>query len=336
MLTLFGRLHDFHPLESALMNWETSSQTDVLAMAWNIRSDHRVSEAREDAFLRRHFKSPPTGNELRKALDKHRKEIVGQAKLPEYVFAKLNKNNLVAGHHDAKNLIDKDVKLANILDLNGLFTPFQWYRSGRHKRYFDIDYLAVRKQSNFDLWLSGQLDQQSDSAIEKFVGLCLEVLGDYRNICGPYQPTWVTTWEAFEELKGFDADYWVEKLGVAKWTPHWQIVLKYSVAEAGTLVRPTQIDCGYYAYHFSSPPQAPLSQGGHPMSLRTTRPTTRLLPEYIHKQINYGLHHWISGGSLIGRTQSCPDDLATLRNCHYDLCKKVYGAGIGRWMPRPT
>jgi hypothetical protein len=333
MLKIFGRPFTSHLLQSALVDWESSSEIDRLAMVCNIRFDHRVSRAREHAFLSRHFNRAPTGDELREALDKHHKEIIGPAKLPEFVFANINKNNLVAGHHEAKNLINKDVKLANIMDLNGLFRVFHWSKSKRGKRHTDIDYLAVRRQSNFDKWLDEQLDGRPDRYKEDFVELCLDVVNFYHEKCGPYQPTWVTTWDAFEEYKNFGADCWVQVLGVAKWKPRWQIILKYTVAEAGTLVRPTQIDGGYYAYHFPSPPQTPLSQGGHPMSMWAPVPSAKLLPEYIHKQINYTVAHW-GAEKLIDRTSLGPGDLLSFRYNHYDLCRKIYGTSIRKWMPR--
>ena len=335
MLTIFGRFLNSHPLDSALADWENSSEVDKQAMAWNLRADHRVSESREKAFLIRHFHNPPNAHDLRRALDRHRKDVIGPAKLPEYVFAKLNKNNLVTGHHEAKNLINKDVELVNILDLNGLFKPFKWYRSEKLKRYLEIDYSAVLKQSRFDTWLNKKLYRQPVNTTENFVELCLEVLASYRDRCGPYQPTWASTWKDFEDLKDEGADCWVQKFGMAKWTPRWQVALRYSVAEAGTLVRPTQIDCGYYAYHFSSPPQATLSRGGHPMSLCSSI-APKLVPEYIHKQIHHTLGHWIKGGRLIGQTQSFPEDLMKLRTSHYDLCEREYGRQLKRWMPRPV
>jgi hypothetical protein len=335
MPRIFGRFVRSHPLESALISWERSTESDKQAMAWNLRSEHRVSPTRESSFLDRYFLNQPTGEELRTALDKHRKEVIGPAKLPEYVYARVNGNNLIAGHHEAKNLINKDVKLVNVLDLNGLLKPFQWYRSVKQKRHLDIDYVAVLKQSNFDVWLNKLLYQGSDQDIERVVGLCLEVLTSYHEMCGPYQPTWATTWDDFEEFTNYGSDGWVSIMGVGKWSPRWQIVLKYSVAEAGTLVRPTQIDGGYYAYHFASPPQAPLEKGGHPMSLLPL-PPAKLLPEYIHKQIKYALEHWVNGGKLIGRTNSKPGDLRRLRTTHYDLCRRVYGARLLRWMPKPT
>ena len=333
MFTVFGRSFSSHILQAAIVEWENSHEVDKLALACNLRRDHRISSAREDAFLDLYFKAPPTGEELRDALDKHRKEVIGPAELPEFLDEKINKNNLIVGHHSAQNFINRDVKLVNVLDLNGLLKVFQWYKFTKGKRHSEIDYLAVLKQSNFDRWLEQLLDKQSVSNRENFVLLALEVLNSHCNARGPYQPIWATTWDAFEGYVDIGADRWAQVVGVAKWEPHWLIVLKYSVAEVGTLCRPTQIDGGFYAYHFASPPQTPLSQGGHPMNLKATTPTLNLLPEYIHKQISYKPEHWIDADRLIDRTSSSPENLRRLRQSHYDLCQQTYGSCIRRWMP---
>jgi hypothetical protein len=114
------------------------------------------------------------------------------------------------------------------------------------------------------------------------------------------------------------------------------ILLSYTVAEAGTLARPTILDADWYAYHFPSPPQAPLAIGGHPTDLRIAPRANYPLPEYIHKQIPHTLAHWTDVGGKIGRTSSPdPTSLADQRRAHLELLAKIYGPDVLGWMSSP-
>ena len=138
----------------------------------------------------------------------------------------------------------------------------------------------------------------------------------------PYQPTWATTWAAFEPHEEDGPERWLQVLGMAKPPPRWLILLRYTVAEAGTLVRPTILDAKWNAYHFPSPPSPQVSPavGGHPMDLRISPKATSVLPEFIHKQIQHSLAHWMDLGGKIGRTQSPnPTALADQRRAHFEL-----------------
>lgn len=128
---------------------------------------------------------------------------------------------------------------------------------------------------------------------------------------------------------------WVSALGVYKPVhPRWFLLLKYTVREAGTVARPTQLDAGWGAYHFPSPPRAPLPLGGHPMDLRLSPPATSVLPEFVHKQIRHTLRHWSDGGRHIGRT-SAPSGgtLVAVRLTHHELLTRVYGPSVVVGMP---
>jgi len=124
--------------------------------------------------------------------------------------------------------------------------------------------------------------------------------------------------------------------GVATPPPRWLILLRYTVAEAGTLARPTILDADWYAYHFPSPPQTSLAVGGHPMDLRVTPRATHLLPEYIHKKIPHKLEHWTDLGGKIARTNS-PDStgLVDQRMAHFELLVNTYGQDVLKWMNSP-
>jgi hypothetical protein len=71
------------------------------------------------------------------------------------------------------------------------------------------------------------------------------------------------------------------------------------------LFRPTQLNAGWYAHHFPSPPQATVEMGGHTMFLghddgRVTSPPA--VSEFLHQQVDFRIGNWTAGGSLLGFT----------------------------------
>jgi hypothetical protein len=115
-------------------------------------------------------------------------------------------------------------------------------------------------------------------------------------------------------------------MGMGKNLPgHWYIALTYTVAEAGTIARPTQLDGGWYEYHFPSPKEAPLEFGGHLMDLRLPPVAIALLPEYIHKQIEHPSKHWHDTGRLLGQTSASHGSaLFEMRRAHQKLLASTY------------
>jgi hypothetical protein len=156
----------------------------------------------------------------------------------------------------------------------------------------------------------------------------------------PFQPSWVTTWEDLAPFLDQSPEIWCEGLGVPKQEPsRWLMVLRYTVGEAGTLVRPTFLDAGWAAFHFPSPPQAVLITGGHPMDLRpidSASPAERLSREFIHSEIQHRIEHWIDAGRRVMRT-SRPTSVSLLdrRRHHHGRLVDTYGGVVGEWMPRP-
>jgi hypothetical protein len=346
MPPVFGR--DFpnpHLYDAALASWLSSIEPDIRAMARNLMHDHRVSAEREkvfDSFV----KSPATSGDLQRAIVDYFNAKVRTRTLPEYVYRDPNGNNLLTGRGSIQPIIHKDVKLVRVLDLNRLRLVYQWANDSRNKKR-----AWRRSLTNFPLapnddeigkWLDDEIGGGSEADIEEMVATVLDAVSTYSQE-KPFQPTWATTWAAFEPHQRLGPDRWTQSLGIASPPPRWIILLKYTVAEAGTLVRPTILDAGWYAYHFPSPPiplpaAIPyLSSGGYSMDLRIRPRANHLIPEYIHKQIKHPLKHWFDAGTntaiRTGRTTAPNlESLVDQRNTHHELLASVYGTGIRIWM----
>jgi hypothetical protein len=310
-------------------------------MAINLMCDHRVTMERErvfDSYVRR----PCTDFSLRRALKDYYETRVRPRKLPEYVHNDVNGINILNGRARARPIIKPDLRLVRVLDLNGLKHIFQWAQTEGRRKY------PTRWGTTFDTF---PRDVANDGAVMDFldrrmggrtfgdfVATVLDMLNVHSTIeKKPFQPTWATTWAAFEGHVAAGADRWLEVLGVNKRRPCWLILLRYTVREAGTIARPTQLDGGWYQFHFPSPPSAMLSGGGHPMDLRTSPRATNLFPEYIHKQIHHPPEHWtaIAPDLNYGRTSALlSSPLSRQRQTHHALLVYTYGSDVLQWMNR--
>lgn len=359
MPPVFGRNNKPHPYDKAIAEWLAIPTLGYCAMARNLMHDHRVSEAREKVFdefaatmARRRGSSafagnPPTREELEKAIVDYFEEKVRNRHLPHYVYGAINSNNLIVGNGSVSSQgrqssypPNRDVKLVRVLDLTGLGSVFQWAKRKNTwrkllARFPNCPPSRIKPHDEaITSWLDEKLERGSERQIEGFIASVLKILNEYRQDQA-FQPTWATTWSAFEPNAEQGPDRWLQVLGMAKHSPRWVMLLRYKVREAGTIARPTQLDAGWYAYHYPSPPQAPLAIGGHPMDLGSRR-AGQLLPEYIHKQIGHKIDHWFDSGRKIGKTtQPVTANLVDLRRAHHELLVSKYGANVLVWMPDP-
>ena len=113
-----------HPYDAALAAWSGSTEPWRLAMSRNVKHDHRVSVERE-AVLEAVGRGPRTADELQAAIDAYFNEKVRTRKLPDYVYEKLNGANIVVGGSAGYTEINRNVLLARVLDLNGMFRVYQ-------------------------------------------------------------------------------------------------------------------------------------------------------------------------------------------------------------------
>jgi hypothetical protein len=332
MPPVFGRdIPTTHPYDIPLSEWLESPVGGLRAMARNIMHDHRVSPKRELAFDEV-SSEPRSASALQRAIVNYFETYIRTRQLPHYVYQDLNSNNLLMGDTSGSHVIHKDLQLVRVVDLNGLSVVFRWANTQGDRQF--QTYPWSRDDSEVIKWLDARLLGKPESQVRKFIGSVLEVMNAYRAVQS-FQPTWATSWAAFEPEVPKGPERWICALGVYKpVAPRWLMLLKYTAREAGTIARPTQLDAGWYSYHFPSPPQAPISLGGHPVDLQIVPRQRSLLPEFIHKQITHPLEHWLGSGRALARTTKPTGlNVTAERHAHLELLASIYGDLVFRWMP---
>ena len=118
-----------------------------------------------------------------------------------------------------------------------------------------------------------------------------------------HRPTWAARWTHFKLHVDRQPRAWNAAVGVSRSRTSLQLVFRYP-AKSLTLIRPTQLDVGYHAYHFPSPPHLDVSLGGIAMSLSRLNPSRKwpLVSEYIHAPVCFTSEDWRRGGSWLGES----------------------------------
>lgn len=314
-MQVFGRkIPTKHPYAKVLSSWLSHPNEEYRAMARNLMHDHRISPEREKC-LDRFVKRPFTPEALREGIIRYFEKKVRARTRLHFVSRKVNANN---------HLPDKEKKkateLVRVLNLNGC--PF--LQAKEKKLHGTLFSTFPANPNEISDWIEDRLNR---TALEKeaFFSAAFAVLKE-----SPRNPVWVTTSEAFTPYEQEPPDRWVQVVGVQFEKPdsQWLMLLKYPVQEVGTLIRPTQLDAGWNARHFPSPPQA---LHGHPMDLRTVPPPTVLLPEFIHQQIDHTPSHVVKCEKTKG---AATGNLSDQRTTHHHLLKDRYDA-VPAWMPSP-
>ena len=152
--------------------------------------------------------------------------------------------------------------------------------------------------------------------------------------------TWAADWNTLKTfLDKENPQRWLRAVGVSIEQPAWIAVFRYSVAELNRrgirLFRPTQLDAGWNANHFPSPPQAELKTGGHTMFLGVDHDGPNgygLVNEYLHAHLDFSIRHWDAAGGLVAEAGRDLGDLTKQRAAHRALLEREYGAGVNEWM----
>jgi hypothetical protein len=298
---LFCRTGDFaDEFEAHFRNWNQLDEAHS-ALAYNLRYDDRVSEAREESLREvwNDVQKRDPHPTFRAAVEHYRKTRVYTHVNPEFLNRAKNGNNIPGGDYGVK-LLPTGVDFVRVLDLHGLIPLFQkpWVkRSGeKFERFQDV---PTSSPPAYSKWLSDNLDRPNEKlkAVE-FLEQIFELINQdlelgrraadvgTRDLTDMLFPTWVTVAEDLDTAAhdetlirlaqilgvGFDNDPY----------PRWVCALRYSADRAGTAVRPTQLDAGANHLHFPSPGTQPAARGGHPMDLAPTAARGRLPREFIH------------------------------------------------------
>jgi hypothetical protein len=299
------------------------------AAAVNFVHDGRVSEERAAHFLRW---CRQTGNiaDLALAAEEYLREQV--RKFPVATFLHEDNGINIIGTED--ECMADDEPLATVLDLTGLAEVLRKGRIAGLAELQDLPAAASITDEQINGFYRDRLRHAASAMRHRTVDAILHAV-----YLSERQPTWAAGWDRFMRRIDATPQSWLEAVGVPRATfPRWILVLRYTAGEAGTLVRPTQLEAGWSGYHFPSPATGPPDAGGHAMSLHARDGDLRLLllPEYIHARVRFRVQHWIAAGEMCDVTTRAvgPDDhLAAYRAAHHEDLIEHYGReALERWM----
>lgn len=343
----------FHtaPLDSVTAAMLHDSDYDCRTMGWNLYHDRRISADRFAAFAeyqRRNRTNIICGASMSHAVSNYHQDRVNKTSAPDFLDPDLNKNNFHDARPSGLSALHGSKLLIRVLNLNRLNSV---YRAAKQARIAGFDRFGktVSRQripghppdthqlSTLE-WLDERLKvfQQPSAqfddrrlASHHFLRALLEFMNSDRHT-HPYQPVWATVWADFSLREWIVPARWPQMVGLRSdpAEPSWLLLLRYPVREAGSLVRPTQLDSGWYAEHFPTPPDAVT---GHPMDLDAATRLRRHLPEFIHQQIDHFPHHLVA----CARVPAClPPALPPPQIRHYHLLARDYN-DVPVWTERP-
>ena len=311
------------------------NELPVRAMARNLLAEHRVSGQRFLGFLSAAGELASI-DQVREALEDYQwKEVrpfLKNGTPPAYVRTE-NANNMAA--------LNADTRLGTVLDLTRLGRVYAEAKSFfKLPEFSTYEVTDPRDRTQINEFLAIRLEDPARR--ETFLRAIFKVMARYRlQVEDRVLPTWAAEWKSLEPFLHRDSPRaWLQAVGVPRDHPVWLVVLRYPVRNRDRevrLFRPTQLDAGWYAHHFPSPPQADIAKGGHTMFLsqnHTSEVSGPPVSEFLHEQIDFGIGDWIAGGSLFGFTglpsQGALDDQ---RRQHLSLLQTLYGQGVHTWMP---
>ena len=315
----------------------SSSPPHSHAMARNLLSEHRLSTKRLSAFSAfagdmLHF------DQIQDALENYQiAEVRPLAKsgLPPAYERLENANNVVE--------LSNTAHLATVLDLTrlGYIYAEAWtrFKIPEFKTYAETNPRGSTEVNDF---LAIHFNDPGKR--ETFLEAIFLARSEYRRqVEERVRPTWAATWISLQPFLDPDKpERWLQAVGVPKDQRVWVAVLRYPVKNEQReikLYRPTQLDAGWYAHHFPSPPQSPLTGGGLTMFLQQpdqgrgdTRP---LVSEFLHTEIDFSIHDWHAAGGLLGCTRGpVSGDLEEQRRGHWLVLQSSFGPEqILQWMP---
>ncbi len=303
-------------------------------MARNLLSEHRISDQRFLDFSK-------TAGELlslthvRVALETYQstrvRPLLRSGDSPAYTRSD-NANNAVR--------LPRGVHLGTVLDLTRLGRVYAEAKFAfRMPEFSAFAVTDPRDHTQVNEFLSMNLEDESRR--RSFLAAAFKAISRYRRrIEDRLHPTWAAEWGSL--LPYLDAarpGLWLQAVGVPREDPVWLAVLRYPAKNRSReikLFRPTQLDAGWYAHHFPSPPQAAVEKGGHTMFLELDD-GFRLGPppvsEFLHEQVDFTIGNWNAGGSLVGYAGRPSKGLSDRqRRGHLGFLKSVYGQEVSLWM----
>ena len=315
------------------------SSPEDRAMVRNLVCEHRVPDGRLNQFASPH-ESLTDIREFERALTTYyhqhvrpaRKDASGKRSIPAYARPE-NRTNAVR--------LAPDAMLATVINLTWLGRVYLAAVSDFKMKEFQR--FAITKADDY-----AQINDQLSARVkdEAFLDAIFRALASYRRsrLNDRIRHTWAAEWKSLQPfLDPARPARWLRAAGVHTEHPSWLAVVRYPSHRGRRmrplpLFRPTQLEAGWYAHHFPSPPQAKLKAGGHTMFLRPQRHPQHdrygLVSEYVHEQIDFTLDHWHAAGSLIEIAGASGGSIEDQREAHWRLLQSDahYGPEVRNWM----
>lgn len=352
MHKLFGQPVDVRdPCHPMLASFAKSTVATDRVIAENVQFEPCVTAQRDAEFRKSAIRlirkrsgavggggGQPSPHLFLDALTKYYYDRVAFTQRPDYLDPALNGPHLVAGG-PGRPAVSGQTMLASVIDLNRCADgPFAWARTrGSRPRFASFPLGGPDPDGAVSRWIGLQVTAAGRGAPgllqREFVEDVCHVLNEYRWATSYLTPMWATTWSAFGIARTGRAERWAQAMGRNKPVAnHWLMVVKYSVAEAGEVACPSQLDAGPCPCHFPLP--TAMSQG-HPMDLLERPKPRALLPHFVHAQIDLQLKHWLDAGEMLELTsQPVHGPTPAQRANHLLLLSQRYGsAGLPRAWP---
>jgi len=308
------------------------------AVARNLLAEHRLCADRFGKFAG-YAGDLRTFDEVQQAVERYHKEQVRPLSsagiLPAYERTE-NQENLVT--------LAKETHVGTVLNLTRLDSVYRegWntFRIPAFENYAQTDPRGAQQVNDF---LGDRLGDagRRESFLEAILLAFRRSRASKRIAAQRIRPAWVAEWESLLPfLEPDKPERWLQAVGVPSDDPAWVAVFRYPAWRRGKqlpLFRPTQLDAGWYAHHFPSPPAVPLASGGYSMYLQQDGEPSSApvgwVSEYLHRQIDFSMPHWRGGGSLIGMARRVGGSLDEQRRHHWQKLQDKYGGPeILGWM----
>ena len=287
-------------------------EQSIRAIGWNLLRDHRVSDARAEHFLEV-TRQPTTASDLKRALGDYHYNWVCRQPAETYLSRARNSLNFVADGDLSMNM-----PLATVINVSGWIAQLRdTVRDGpRLEQIFD------------EVAVVGTPTRR----IADFLSALFAVV----NVARDQRPVWAARLSRFRRaIDRARPATWNAAVGVWRRQGSWQAVVTYPRRSVQEVIRPTQLDAGFYQFHFPSPPVVATASGGITMAICDMTDRMPLVPEWIHPPIDFDADHWLAAGGLFGEVPDALDvtRLGEHRRSHGGrLTKWLDGLGPG-WLP---
>ena len=266
-------------------------------MARNLLAEHRISQDRFNSFLKfaGELKSIDAVHDALDQYQKHVRPLRTTKLLPAYQLPE-NATNVIE--------LPDDTEIATVLDLTRLGRVFAEAKSAfKYPEFSDYRTTNPRDYAQINEFLGRHFNDPARRVT--LMHAILRARKQYRATTEKWiHPTWVAEWQSLVPyLRGSGPLGWLQAVGVPIEEARWVAALRYRVSTSKRtirLFRPTQLDIGWYAHHFPSPPTTVLDQGGHAMYLLSGTSSGAIAPavpgafvrEYLHEAIDYEPEDW--------------------------------------------